>query len=76
VTVQLNDREAFFLNLIHPVGTIGTGTSIGKRLYKRGLVSVVKFGRYGITDMGAGAIIAWRKALAEKLAQEKQGNLL
>lgn len=54
--VRLTSAERRFLAIIHPTGTVATGTIVGVRLYQRGFVKIEKFGRYGITPAGAEAI--------------------
>jgi hypothetical protein len=49
-------RESHFLELIYPEGTIGIGTRIGEALWQRGLVTIAKWGRYGITPAGIEAL--------------------
>jgi hypothetical protein len=53
---RLTSAERRFLAIIHPTGTIATGTMVGLRLYQRGLVRIAKYQRYGITAAGAEAI--------------------
>lgn len=53
----LTDREISFLRLLTDNGaTISVGTTVGYTLYKRGLVTVAKWGRYGITEAGRTAL--------------------
>lgn len=54
--VRLTSAERRFLAIIHPTGTIATGTTVGFRLYQRGFVSIAKYQRYGITPAGVAAI--------------------
>lgn len=54
--VRLTAAERRFLAIINPTGTIATGTMTGLRLHQRGLVTVAKFERYGITPAGIAAI--------------------
>lgn len=54
--VRLTSAERRFLAIIFPTGTIATGTKVGFELERRGLVTVAKYQRYGITAAGAAAI--------------------
>ena len=56
MTVKLTHSERYFLMLLHPDGTIAIGTSVGASLYRRGLVTIAKWGRYGLTPAGEEAI--------------------
>jgi hypothetical protein len=54
---QLSRRERYFLSLLVPDGaTIGVGTSVGESLRWRGLVTLARFGRLGITEAGREAL--------------------
>lgn len=63
--VKLTDRERHFLTILceAPDATIGVGLHVGARLLRRGLVSIVRWGRYGATQAG-------RDALAGTLAAD------
>jgi hypothetical protein len=65
MTTKLNPRERYFLGLIYPTGTIAVGTSVGQRLYNRGLVRIEKRDRYGITPAGAEAIATYPEAFMQ-----------
>ncbi|WP_439398527.1 hypothetical protein ACRQ5Q_14610 [Bradyrhizobium sp. PMVTL-01] len=53
---NLTRRERHFLGLLMEDGaTISKGTSLGASLYRRGLLRIAKFGRYGITAEGVAA---------------------
>lgn len=54
--VRLTAAERRFLAIIFPTGTIATGSEVGQRLYQRGLVTIAKYQRYGITPEGVAAI--------------------
>jgi hypothetical protein len=56
VTVKLTRRERHFLSLHYPDGTVSKGTSVGASLYRKGLVYIAKYGRYGITPAGIEAL--------------------
>ena len=68
--VKLTSAERRFLAIIHPTGTIATGTMVGLRLYQRGLVRIAKFERYGITPEGVEAIKQYPES-EWKMPQEK-----
>jgi hypothetical protein len=54
---KLTHRDRYFLSLLAPDGaTIYVGTSVGASLYRRGLVTKAKWGRYGITEAGKAAL--------------------
>ena len=76
MATKIDDRDAHFLGLICPEGTISIGTSIGSKLRRRGLVKIAKFGRYGITPEGVEALKEWRAVQEAARAKEAQGVLL
>lgn len=54
---NLTRKERLFLELLAPDGaTIAQGTRVGAALARRGFVRVAKFGRWGITPAGHGAL--------------------
>lgn len=62
--VKLDRKEQRFLATIYDGGTIGTGTEVGARLERRGLVEEVKWGRLGISAAGKAAIDNYPEAIA------------
>jgi hypothetical protein len=66
MTVKLSHRERHFLSLLVPDGaTIGVGLSVGASLRHKGLVTVAKYGRYGITEAGKAALAGLAYAVNE-----------
>lgn len=57
MTEKLSHRERHFLSLLIPDGsTIQVGLSVGASLQRRGLVTLAKYKRYGITEAGRAAL--------------------
>jgi hypothetical protein len=57
MTDALSRRERYFLSLLAPDGaTIMVGLSVGESLYIKGLVTLAKWKRYGITEAGRAAL--------------------
>jgi hypothetical protein len=55
-------RAMHYLRILsEPGATIGVGTNVGAWLCQEGYVSIVKWGRYGITPDGVGFLAGKRK---------------
>ena len=67
--MKLTERESHFLGLLMENGaTISCGTSVGVSLYRRGLVHVARYGRWGITQDG---VDAYRTCFAKAKARDR-----
>ncbi|WP_024516971.1 hypothetical protein [Bradyrhizobium sp. Tv2a-2] len=54
--IKLTHSERHFLGLLMEEGaTISVGTNVGKSLHRRGLVTIARWKRYGITQEGKDA---------------------
>jgi hypothetical protein len=62
--MQLSHSERHFLGLILTDGTLAIGSAVGLVLFERGLVTVVRKGRYAITLAGILAITGTERIVA------------
>lgn len=68
----LTARQARFLAIVEG-GTVAVGLRIGEQLYQRGLLTIAKWGRYGITPIGQAALDRYRQPTQAEL-ELKEGR--